>query len=85
MTVKGQPPAYNIDSAGIVEGLFNSQSGPATLLNLAASNEIELHAQGGEWNTVLWLLASTFRDGEAPAMDGAELRALRNTLPIVFH
>ena len=56
--MKGQAPAYWVDARTLVTGLFDEDSEESTLLQLAACNQIELHATSGTWNTLLWMLTT---------------------------
>ncbi|MDP6845301.1 MAG: hypothetical protein QF722_07130 [Candidatus Thalassarchaeaceae archaeon] len=82
--MKGQAPAYSVDAATLFRGLMDGGSNSRILLDLAAANEIELHASSSEWNDLLWLLATALRESEA-AYSGEEYATLRSNLPVVFH
>ena len=45
--MKGQAPAYWVEAKTLVTGLFDGDSDESTLLQLAACNQIELHATSG--------------------------------------
>ena len=54
------------------------------LLDLAAANEIELHAQASDWNDLLWLISTALKESGG-AYSGEDYGSLRNNLPVVFH
>jgi hypothetical protein len=80
--MKGRATGYTVDAATIVRGLLDGGSNARILLDLAASNHIELHADGNTWNNILWLISSTLGSG---GYSGEEFAELRDDLPVVFH
>jgi hypothetical protein len=68
-----------------VRGLFEDGSDELILLNLAACNAIELHADKTLWNSFLWLLVNNLKRDGKPIITGKELGELRARLPVVFH
>ncbi len=83
--MKGQAPAYWINSGTLVNGLFNKDSDENKLLKLAACNTIELHATKKTWNTLLWLLVNNLKKDGKPALSGTELGELKTRIPVDFH
>ena len=83
--MKGQAPAYWVDARTLVTGLFDEDSEESTLLQLAACNQIELHATSGTWNTLLWMLTTGLSGNEGSGISGTELGEFRARLPVVFH
>lgn len=84
--MKGQAPAFWIGAETLVKGLFDKGGEEATLLALAAANEIELHASKSVWNSLLWLLANQVRDAEGnPMVAGPTLASMKARLPVHFH
>jgi hypothetical protein len=69
----------------MVTGLFDEDSEDSTLLQLAACNQIELHATSGTWNTLLWMLTTGLSGDEGGGISGTELGEFRARLPVVFH
>jgi len=80
--MKGRAPRYTIDAATIVRGLLDGGSNARILLDLAASNRIELHADSNAWNNILWLISSTLGSS---GYSGEEFANLRDELPVVFN
>ncbi len=83
--MKGQAPSYWITPETLVRGLFEDGSDELILLNLAACNAIELHADKTLWNSFLWLLVNNLKRDGKPIITGKELGELRARLPVVFH
>ncbi|MDP6325614.1 MAG: hypothetical protein QGI36_00790 [Candidatus Thalassarchaeaceae archaeon] len=83
--MKGQAPSYWITPETLVRGLFEDGSDELILLNLAACNAIELHADKKLWNSILWLLVNNLKRDGKPIITGKELGELRARLPVVFH
>ena len=83
--MKGQAPAYWVEAKTLVTGLFDGDSDESTLLQLAACNQIELHATSGTWNTLLWMLATGLSGDDGGGISGVELGEFRARLPVVFH
>ena len=54
--MKGQPTAYSVDAPTLFRGLMDGGSNARILLDLAAANQIELHAKASDWNDLLWLI-----------------------------
>ncbi len=79
--MKGRAIGYTVDAATIVRGMLDGGSNARILLDLAASNQIELHADGNTWNNILWLISSTLGSG---GYSGEEFAELRDGLPVVF-
>ena len=48
--LKGQAPTYTVDAPTLFLGLMDGGSNARILLDLAAANKIELHAQSSDWN-----------------------------------
>ena len=82
--MKGQPTAYSVDAPTLFRGLMDGGSNARILLDLAAANQIELHAKASDWNDLLWLISTALRESGG-AYSGEEYAALRNSLPVVFH
>jgi hypothetical protein len=82
--LRGQPPTYSVNAATLFRGLMDGGSNARILLDLAASNEIELHAGSQDWNDLLWLISTALKESGA-AYSGSEYATLRNNLPVVFH
>ena len=82
--LKGQPPAYSVDAPTLFRGLMDGGSNARILLDLAAANEIELHAEAGDWNDLLWLISTALKE-TGGAYSGDDYASLRNNLPVVFH
>ncbi|MBN17579.1 MAG: hypothetical protein CMB37_05425 [Euryarchaeota archaeon] len=82
--MKGQAPTYTVDAATLFRGLMDGGSNARILLDLAAANEIELHAQAKDWNGLLWLISTALKEN-GEAYSGEEYASLRNRLPVVFH
>lgn len=83
--MKGQAPAYWINSDTLVKGLFTEGSDENKLLKLAACNTIELHATKKTWNTILWLLVNNLKQDGKPTLSGKELGELKTRIPVDFH
>ena len=83
--MKGQAPAYKINSDTLVKGLFTEGSDENKLLKLAACNTIELHATKKTWNTILWLLVNNIKQDGKPVLSGKELGELKTRIPVDFH
>ena len=83
--MKGQAPAYWVEAKTLVTGLFDGDSDESTLLQLAACNQIELHATSGTWNTLLWMLTTGLSEDGGGGISGTELGEFRARLPVVFH
>ena len=83
--MKGQAPAYWINSDTLVRGLFSAGSDENKLLKLAACNTIELHATKKTWNTILWLLVNNLKQDGKPTLSGKELGDLKTRIPVDFH
>ena len=82
--MKGQSPAFSVNAATLFRGLMDGGSNSRILLDLAAANEVELHATSSDWNDLLWLISTALRESKT-AYSGEEYAALRNNLPVVFH
>ena len=82
--MKGHPPAYSITAPTLFRGLMDGGSNARILLDLAAANEIELHAQASDWNDLLWLISTALNE-PGGAYAGVYYATLRNNLPVVFH
>lgn len=82
--LKGQSPAYTVSAATLFRGLMDGGSNSRVLLDLAAANDIELHATSQDWNDLLWLISTALRESGS-AYSGEEYAELRNNLPVVFH
>ncbi len=82
--LKGQPPAYSVDAPTLFLGLMDGGSNARILLDLAAANEIELHAQSTDWNGLLWLISTALKE-TGSAYSGEDYASLRNNLPVNFH
>jgi len=82
--LKGQPPAYSVDAPTLFRGLMDGGSNARILLDLAAANEIELHAESSDWNDLLWLISTALKE-TGGAYSGEDYASLRNNLPVVFH
>lgn len=82
--LKGQPPAYSVDAPTLFRGLMDGGSNARILLDLAAANEIELHAGASDWNDLLWLISTALKE-TGGAYSGEDYASLRNNLPVVFH
>ena len=65
-------------------GLMDGGSNARILLDLAAANKIELHAQSSDWNGLLWLISTALKENGG-AYSGEEYASLRNNLPVTFH
>ena len=81
--MKGQPPAYSVDAPTLFRGLMEGGSNARILLDLAAANQIELHAGASDWNDLLWLISTALKESGG-AYSGEDYGALRNNLPVVF-
>jgi len=81
--MKGAAPAHQVDAATIVRGLLDPSSDAGMLLDLAACNEIELHADRATWNAILRLIAQTL-GGTPSAYGGEDFAALMQALPVTF-
>jgi aconitase B len=82
--LKGQAPAYSVNAATLFLGLMDGGSNARILLDLAAANKIELHAQSSDWNGLLWLISTALRE-TGSAYSGEDYASLRNNLPVTFH
>ena len=82
--MKGQAPAYSVDAPTLFRGLMDGGSNARILLDLAAANHIELHAQASDWNDLLWLISTALRESGG-AYSGEDYASLRNHLPVAFH
>ena len=82
--LKGQAPIYTVDAPTMFLGLMDGGSNARILLDLAAANKIELHAQSSDWNGLLWLISTALKE-TGGAYSGEEYASLRNNLPVTFH
>ena len=82
--LKGQAPTYTGDAPTMFLGLMDGGSNARILLDLAAANKIELHAQSSDWNGLLWLISTALKE-TGGAYSGEEYASLRNNLPVTFH
>ena len=82
--LKGQPPTYSVNAQTLFLGLMDCGSNARILLDLAAANEIELHAEASDWNGLLWLISTALKQSGG-AYSGDDYASLRNNLPVVFH
>jgi hypothetical protein len=82
--LKGQPPAYTVNASTLFLGLMDGGSNARILLDLAAANEIELHAEPADWNGLLWLISTALKE-TGGAYSGDDYASLRNNLPVTFH
>ena len=82
--LKGQAPAYSVNATTLFLGLMDGGSNARILLDLAAANKIELHAQSSDWNGLLWLISTALKETGA-AYSGEDYASLRNNLPVTFH
>ena len=82
--LKGQPPAYSVNAPTLFRGLMDGGSNARILLDLAAANEIELHAEAKDWNGLLWLISTALKESGG-AYSGDDYASLRNNLPVTFH
>jgi len=82
--LKGQAPAYSVDASTLFLGLMDGGSNARILLDLAAANKIELHAQSSDWNGLLWLISTAMKE-TGSAYSGEDYASLRNNLPVTFH
>jgi len=82
--LKGQAPTYTVDAPTMFLGLMDGGSNARILLDLAAANKIELHAQSSDWNGLLWLISTALKE-TGGAYSGEEYASLRNSLPVTFH
>ena len=82
--LKGQPPAYSVAAPTRVRCLMDGGSNASILLDLAATNEIELHAEATDWNDLLWLISTALKE-TGGAYSGEDYASLRNNLPVIFH
>ncbi|MDP6899537.1 MAG: hypothetical protein QGF94_01730 [Candidatus Thalassarchaeaceae archaeon] len=82
--MKGQATSYTVSAATLFRGLMDGGSSSRILLDLAAANQIELHATSADWNDLLWLISTALRESES-AYSGEEYASLRNNLPVIFH
>ena len=82
--LKGHAPTYTVDAPPLILGLMDGGSNARILLDLAAANKIELHAQSSDWNGLLWLISTALKE-TGGAYSGEEYASLRNNLPVTFH
>ena len=81
-----RPTSIEIGAEQLVRGIFDSTSDEAALLELAALNKVELHANGIVWNGFLWLMMNWMKGVDGRAIySGAELGAMKERLPVIFH
>ncbi len=81
-----KPPTYKFDAEQLIRALFDADSDESVLLELAAMNRVELHADGMVWNTFLWLMMNVMKDASGTSIfNGAELGKMKAELPIFFH
>ena len=81
-----KPPTYEFGAEHLIRALFDADSDEAIILELAAMNKVELHADGTVWNTFLWLMMNTMKDADGSTIySGAELGKMKVELPIKFH
>lgn len=81
-----KPPTFQIDAEQLIRALFDSDSDESVLLELAAMNRVELHADGMVWNTFLWLMMNVMKDSSGSSVfNGSELGKMKAELPIFFH
>ncbi|HJL97170.1 MAG: hypothetical protein HOH79_02280 [Euryarchaeota archaeon] len=79
-----RPKGYEFNAKNLVRALFSEHTDEGKLLEAAACGYVEIFARSNAWNGVLWLIMSTLKEEGKPIYNGEELKALRESLPIVW-
>ena len=79
-----RPKGYEFDTKNLIRALFAEHTDEGKLLEAAACGYVEIFAGANAWNGVLWLIMNTLKQDGKPVYTGEELKALRESLPIVW-
>ena len=79
-----RPKGYEFDAKNLIRALFGEHTDEGKLLEAAACGYVEIFALPNAWNGVLWLIMNTLKKDGVPVYTGEELKALRESLPIVW-
>ena len=79
-----RPKGYEFDAKNLIRALFGEHTDEGKLLEAAECGYVEIFARANAWNGVLWLIMNTLKQDGVPVYTGEELKALRESLPIVW-
>ena len=79
-----RPNGYEFSARNLVRALFSEDTDEGKLLEAAACGYVEIFARANAWNGVLWLIMNTLKQDGKSVYTGEDLKALRESLPIVW-